>query len=288
MIDYAPLKRIGDGKSLEIWSGMHTILSAKKGDVQDHCILLCNLFLGFRMNAFVTLGTDKENNPHIWVTTIDSHNQVYFWESLTGTCYAQQDQHHFRTVGCCFNDQDFFANVQVTDSCNGTKFNVTEPTLWKKLVPYSVERVPFSLRYVPFEPIQKEIELEMELTQSIEFYRMDHHLSCVWDEELSRLLVQPLWSLENAKVSGTNHSFSDDFQLGIKRYIPDGHTFKGFPFCTNYIHSQKLFSQLLKSQKCKDILLTRGDAVRMALQVKIHSYSDGVISCWVMVASRSL
>jgi centrosomal protein CEP76 len=288
MVDYVSLKRIGDGKSLEIWNTMHTILSAKRGDIQDHCVLLCNLFLGFHLDAYVTIGTDNENNPHTWVTTLNANGQVYFWESLTGTRYTQQDQHHFRTIGCLFNNCSLFANIQVNDVAQATKFSLNDPSMWKKLTPPSRPSIPFSLRYTPMDTLQKAIEIEMELSQSIEFYRLDHHLSCVWDEDLAQLLTQSLWSMEHSKLVHTSYSFSDDFHIGIQSYLPEGHTFKGFPFCFNHLNPQKMFSQMQKSKKCKDIILSRGDCVRMAVRVLVRSFSDGVVSAWVMVASRSL
>ena len=57
------------------------------GDVEDHSVLLCNLLLGFGLNAFVCVGTNSEG-AHTWVMTVDqnldSTAKVTFWESLTG------------------------------------------------------------------------------------------------------------------------------------------------------------------------------------------------------------
>jgi len=50
-------------------------------------VLLCNLLLGFGLNAFVCVGTNSEG-AHTWVMTVDSNMdstaKVIFWESLTG------------------------------------------------------------------------------------------------------------------------------------------------------------------------------------------------------------
>jgi centrosomal protein CEP76 len=57
-------------------------LAAKKGDVEDHCNLLCSLFLGFGLNAYVVVGTN-ENGNFYWVLQL-MDDKVIFWESLSG------------------------------------------------------------------------------------------------------------------------------------------------------------------------------------------------------------
>jgi centrosomal protein CEP76 len=178
----------------------------------------------------------------------------------------------------------------VTDSANTTKFKLLEATQWKRIQPtIKKPRIPFFLKYTPLDTVQKEIEMELELIQSIEFFRADHYMSCVWDEELNQITGQCLWSMEHSKISGNSISaFTDDFQFGIKRYIPDGHTFKGFPTCFNHMHTQRIFNSLCRTPKCKDILLARGDCIRFAVRVKIIPFSDNVVACWVMISCRSL
>jgi centrosomal protein CEP76 len=137
--------------------------------------------------------------------------------------------------------------------------------------------------------IEKEIELEMELNQHLEFYRKDRSLDCVFDDSLENLLGQSLWSIETEKLYQTNKScFTDDFQEGVKRSMPEGHVFKGFPVCYNHMNVGRMFSNMCRIRQCKDIFSTRGDCVRMALRVKIFPYSDGVLACWILVGSRSL
>lgn len=43
----------------------------------------------------------------------------YFWESLTGQKYAQNDpkvNYLYRRIGCIFNDKKYFANLQDADT----------------------------------------------------------------------------------------------------------------------------------------------------------------------------
>ena len=100
LIDFAPSQRVGDVRygflgvgidilskyffnistnlysSLEVWQSLHSFISVGKGDVQDHCLLLCSLLLGFHLDAYVTLGTDSSNVAHMWVTTIDARGNI--------------------------------------------------------------------------------------------------------------------------------------------------------------------------------------------------------------------
>lgn len=79
----------GLNENIEQWLNLHTFLVKNRGDVENHAILLCNLLIGFGLDAYVCLGTKvKSNAAHAWVVTI-SHDfqEVVFWESLTGNRY---------------------------------------------------------------------------------------------------------------------------------------------------------------------------------------------------------
>jgi centrosomal protein CEP76 len=288
---------------MEIWQQLHTFLVSKKGDIQDHCVLLCNLLigikliiLGFHLDAYVTMGTDSNNRSHIWVTTIESTcisklilAQATFWETLNGLQYLQTEKHHFRTIGCCFNSKFLYANIQVKDSASSTNFKLQDATQWKKLSSEKHISPVFTLQPLRLDTAKLEFELESELHQLIEFYRKDRHLFCVWDESLSHLLGQCLWSLEHEKLYATNPKvFTNDFQIGVKRSIPEGHIFKGYPICFNHYNTQKIFSEMSRIKQCCDIFNTRGDCVRMAVRVKIFPYTDKILACWVLIGSRSL
>ena len=111
-------------------------VSRRCGDVEPHACLLCSLLLGFGLDAYVVLGERVgETRPHAWVLTRGgAGGGVTFWESLTGQTFAhaptrlgdlqqqqqqqqqkQQQQHRFARVGCAFNHNSFFANIQPLD-----------------------------------------------------------------------------------------------------------------------------------------------------------------------------
>ena len=96
-------------------------------------MLLCNLLLGFGLDAYVVVGTNSEGS-HAWVMTRQPPNaqgkqHVDFWESLTGTKLANDDPrvHRFyRTVGCAFSNKAFFANIQSDDRVVNTEWDLED------------------------------------------------------------------------------------------------------------------------------------------------------------------
>jgi hypothetical protein len=58
---------------VDIWHSPYTFIGKGYGDVADHALLLCSLLLGFGLNAFVVVGTKRDQDnpehhvPHVWV-----------------------------------------------------------------------------------------------------------------------------------------------------------------------------------------------------------------------------
>lgn len=74
LLEYERLQTLGAtaGRS-EVWADLHTVLASRKGDVEEHSVLLCSLLLGFRFEAFCAIGSTISGDPHMWVVTIDRH-----------------------------------------------------------------------------------------------------------------------------------------------------------------------------------------------------------------------
>jgi centrosomal protein CEP76 len=53
------------------------MLAGKKGNVEDHCNLLCGMLLGFGMKAYVALGYSNQGE-HAWVVT-SGKDSLVFW-----------------------------------------------------------------------------------------------------------------------------------------------------------------------------------------------------------------
>ena len=129
LIEYEHLQTLGGtaGRS-EVWSDLHTVLASRKGDVEEHALLLCSLLLGFRFDCFCAIGSTQSGDPHMWVVsvetdaTVSAEPKVTFWESLTGarySHYASADAPSalkYGRIGCLFNHESFYANIQPDDS----------------------------------------------------------------------------------------------------------------------------------------------------------------------------
>jgi len=60
---------------VEVWHSMQSFLSRGCGDSEDHAVLLCNLLLGFALEAYVCVGINSEG-AHAWVITRGPPNQA--------------------------------------------------------------------------------------------------------------------------------------------------------------------------------------------------------------------
>jgi centrosomal protein CEP76 len=108
------------------------------GDSEDHAVLLCNLLLGFGLDAYVAIGTNSEGS-HAWVLTrrqAGGKAKVDFWESLTGTKMDSDDPrvHRFyRTIGSVFNHKSFMGNIQADDRVVNTNWEFEDEYMWKQM-----------------------------------------------------------------------------------------------------------------------------------------------------------
>lgn len=78
----------------------------------------------------------------------------------------------------------------------------------------------------------------------------------------------------------------DDFHACIKKDVPEGHTFKGFPIHFNHTNSKRIITACLRDKVCTDIIECVGDVVRFGVRVKVVAYPEDVLSVWLMLAVK--
>lgn len=115
--------------------------------------------------------------------------------------------------------------------------------------------------------------------------RNEHHLSTTWDTQLSYLLSTALANYEYERVGGGSFA-AEEFQHGIKNYVPEGHTFKAFPIQFTHFETDRMISHIYQNKTGAEVFLARGDQVRHAIRVKIAQYPENVSAVWVMIATR--
>jgi centrosomal protein CEP76 len=103
---------------------------------------------GFGLKAYVCIGENAEG-AHAWVMQTDAmedgSTKVAFWESLTGQKLSLADPriHRFyRKIGCVFNQDSFYANIQADDRVVSTIFEIDDDSLWKRMDPEQIKSLP--------------------------------------------------------------------------------------------------------------------------------------------------
>ena len=114
----------------------------------------------------------------------------------------------------------------------------------------------------------------------------DHNLSTQWDSQLSYLLSTALANYEYERVGGGSFA-TEEFQHGIKNYVPEGHTFKAFPIQFTHFESDRMIQHIYANKVGAEVFLAKGDLVRHAVRVRIVQYPENISAVWVMFAVRS-
>ncbi|PFX21677.1 Centrosomal protein of 76 kDa [Stylophora pistillata] len=269
LLGYEHAPSVGGGKA-EMWSSLHAFLCKGKGDCEDHAVLLCSLLLGFGLNAYVCVGTKAKGAAHTWVMTISPEGEVNFWESLTAHRYAHRPvnpddppalkqsrpDHPYRTVGCVFNHRTFYANSQPTDSVEVCQFELQNEARWKSMSEEALRSVcgpkilPSGPVFPPMYPSGVDSalvsnDMEHELRGLVTDHRRDLGLNTTWDDELSYILTPALAAYELEHSTGVSAG-NEEFQQAIRRAIPDGHTFKGFPIQFVHRNARRAFATCLR------------------------------------------
>uniref|UniRef100_G1N9A1 Centrosomal protein of 76 kDa n=1 Tax=Meleagris gallopavo TaxID=9103 RepID=G1N9A1_MELGA len=268
----APVIGGGGGKQ-EQWCTLLAFICRNKGDCEDHANLLCSLLLGYGLEAFVCVGTKAKGVPHTWVMTCGTDGTVTFWESLTGHRYIHRP----------INPDD--------------PPIVEQPKpLWKPMSAEAIKSVcsPGTASSVPpFPPLCASAidaavtsnDLELQLRILVSEHRKDLGLSTVWDDHLSYLLSPALAAYELERATGISAG-NEEFQDAVRRAVPDGHTFKGFPIHFVYRNARRAFATCLRSPFCEEIICCRGDQVRLAVRVRVFAYPESACAVWIMFACK--
>ncbi|CAH8449219.1 unnamed protein product [Dicrocoelium dendriticum] len=301
----------------EQWCSALAFVARNRGDVHDHANLLCSLFLGFGLDAYVALGTSRtkrddgtgqsiDDTPYAWVVVLlTGCSAVTFWDAVSGRCFDYEEEnpkfveeHLFQTIGCMYNHKNFYANIQTNDSVSRCSFNLSDESLWRAMSSEVVSSVAVDSTLAlhclcgPESDTQRlSYSVEGELQRMIEEWRSTHFAGgdCTWkwDSQLSRLLAPILAGFEANQLRPRVTDPDPEAQLfmdPVRRYIPNRSTFKAYPLQLLHANPKRIFTTSLRSRLCRDILTCRGEQVRLALRVRIYSYAEEAIVTWVIFA----
>merc|ERR1719383_204978 len=249
-------------------------------------------------------------------------DDVTFWESLTGQTYSHApsrlgdlasmekqpaQQHRYVKVGCAFNHKHFYANIQPLDDVQVCAFDFLDESRWKSLSPEVIRSVCSSsvsngavistwelasrlppLMSSAFDAAILANDLEAELKMLITEHRRNLSLTTSWDEELSHVLHPALTAYELDRILGAGNTskLNSDFQQAIRHYIPEGHTFKGYPLLVLHRHARRILATSLRSPDFDDVISCRGQNVALAVRAHVTLYPENVAATWLMFAAR--
>ncbi|KAJ8412653.1 hypothetical protein AAFF_G00116040 [Aldrovandia affinis] len=301
---------LGGGAKQEQWCTLLAFLCRGKGDCEDHATLLCSLLLGFGLEAYVCVGTKAKATAHAWVMTLGADGTITFWESLTAHRYLHRPidpdapplvpqpkpSHPYRTVGCIFNHAVFLANCQPSDAVELCVFDLQNGSRWKAMseealrsvcAPGSTTSLPPlpPLCASPLDPAAASNQLELELRCLVTEHRKDLGMTTAWDDHLSYLLSAALAAYELERCTGLSCG-NEEFQDAVRRAVPDGHTFKGFPIHFAHRNARRVFATSLRSPFCDEIVCCRGDHVRLGVRVRVFEYPESACAVWIMFACK--
>ena len=198
----------------------------------------------------------------------------------------------YRTVDCVFNHQCFFANIQADNRVVNTNWNFDDEFMWKGMTPAYINMLPpcqgmgYLMPSTMFNVGAEEKMIEHVLKEKIGSIRMnDERLTTSWDNHLAYLLSTALINYEFERIGGVTLA-NDEFQASIKNYVPEAHTFKALPVQFTHFDTEKMMHHIYTNKIGKDILMARGDQVKLAVRVKIVCYPENVCAVWVMIAAR--
>ncbi|XP_031724425.1 centrosomal protein of 76 kDa isoform X2 [Anarrhichthys ocellatus] len=272
----APMVGGGGGGKQEQWCSLMAFLCRGKGDCEDHAALLCSLLLGFGLDAYVCVGTKAKATPHTWVLTRGTDGSITFWESLTAHRYLHRaidpdapplapqpkPSSPYRTVGCVFNHQTFLANCQPSDAVEICVFDFQNQSRWKAMSEEALKSVcaPGSTASLPplpplcapsLDPAAASNQLELEMRFLVSEHRKDLEVATVWDDHLSYLLSSALSAYELERCTGVSCG-NEEFQDAVRRAVPDGHTFKGFPIHFLHRNARRAFATCLRQDGARE------------------------------------
>ncbi|XP_064083913.1 centrosomal protein of 76 kDa-like [Macrobrachium nipponense] len=275
----------------------HSTALVSQLEVENKCILLCSILLGFGLDAYVCVGTRKGGASHFWIMTRGPYTAITFWETVTGCRYihkiGQKPVHEYETIGCVFNDSHFYASCQASNVIGYCTFLLEDTNSWKKMSSSAISSViDKTLCYLPLnlstiDGNKRSSDLEVQLKILIIEHRSDSGLSTKFDEHLSYVLMPALWSYERKMIYGSvsqDVGSPEHFSAALMHTVPEGYTFKAFPL--HFIHNspRRAFSSILSSGIGREIVECRGDSVTLAVRVITVSYPEDISVTWLMVA----
>ncbi|XP_031567301.1 coiled-coil and C2 domain-containing protein 2A-like [Actinia tenebrosa] len=268
----------------DIWATSDQFLQMLAGDEEEHAILLCNyLTHRGRGKAYVVLGTGiPEGSTAYVLTVVDGKHQL--WNAHTGRSYDVHDPHcPLKSLGCVFNEENIWANVQENDEPFRLIYDFTKPNLWQ----------PFFSKKYP-RPALSSVQKE-----TLEYRTVDREYVIRTQDRVEKLLMDKIMSWRPRFVTRWNRYCTQAFRnllSNIEQTVgqanPDSHTaeldqilssyqLSGFPINMPFTDIPPVMDAVYST----GVHSIEDPDVEFALATHIHPYPHGVMSLWVYVGT---
>ncbi|KFG42628.1 putative centrosomal of 76 kDa protein [Toxoplasma gondii p89] len=309
----------------DVWCSWPALFARGVGTVEDHAMLLCSLFLGFSVDAWVAIGLLAEDLPYCWVITRDQcgdPKNATFWDACTGQRLASFDPTigaRFASVHCVFNHKAFYACCSIVHAADKLHYHFEGDTsMWWKMpedvfkspllklyamvgdsrVPASADpRALFALRgwwgrptrMAPFCRLwTSERQIEEYVKHKVDNYRRSKRggFDTQWDDAMSVALSIALANYETERTIGV--TFGDRAFRDIIKGLAKNYIFKACPLHFHTGDASVYFGALLSNTIGRHILDLPLGPVKCVygLRCKILKLPEDQVSVWIVLAVR--
>lgn len=266
----------------DIWSTSEEFLRMLAGDEEEHAVLLCNYFLHIGKRAYVVLGRGIPEGSTAYVLTLDG--SPLLWNAHTGHKYDVQDTNcPLKGIGCVFNHENIWANVQVSEEPYRLLFDLTKTNSWQPFFTKAYPRpglLSNQREILEYKRVDQEYvtglqeKIEKMLREKIMSWRP--RFVTRWNRYCTQAFRSLLASMEQSVSNAANVNHAAELDQILASY-----KLSGFPINMSFTDmppvSEAVFSTGVHSLEDPD--------VEFALAVHIHPYPQGVFSLWIYVGT---
>lgn len=253
----------------DIWNTSQEFFDLSFGDYEEHAVLLCNYFKWLdkekpHIKSYVVIGSGVPEGKSIYVLRRDTvKGDLELWNSSTGVGYSIIQEPYsssflcfsisrgtknritdkeytigLKSVGCVFDDNDIYFNIQKYSDPYVIDFNIDNPKAWLPFL--GPNRKPIFFPNNTINTVQKQIEYEITPERFI--YEKQLEL-----EDLLRKRFQ------SSKISSDNRGFrwaSNEINNRIYELFPALETFyssfrAGASESSLYVYQRERANQML-------------------------------------------
>jgi coiled-coil and C2 domain-containing protein 2A len=306
----------------EIWCSSREFLTLTYGDWEEHAVLLCNYFKFYEgkespWSSFVVLGHAVPEGKTSYVLRVfrgadqygnDRIERAVLYNAVSGETWdvfsddvSDVDYCPLQRVGCVFDNQNVWANIQNHDNPRDMDFNLNNTNLWKPLkrkedlsLFEQVQSLQQPVRYFYTDPVyyqERAVQLESLCERAFETWRLGKplQLSTSWDYSARGVFRDMLATFEQVKQK-TSHEPDKSMLAQLNKAYDN---IFGFPLnfteaCDPAFMSDNPFENpvliALRNTRLHEIKET---GVQFGLAVHIERYPNKIGSVWLYIAALS-